>query len=84
MSTKDLARSDARQLLRVIRTRRSDINITEIQLVGIYPMSGNADAEVVKVTYAKSIINAPVNFPVAQAFAVPPAQSLDCINPAFQ
>jgi hypothetical protein len=74
---------DARAILRVIRTRRSDIDVTEIQLVGIYPMTGNANAVVVQAIYPKSILNAPVNFPPAQAFLVPPAQSLECINPAF-
>ena len=69
---------------RQLRTRRADINITDIVLVGEYPMTGNANAEVVKVTYDKAILNAPVNFPPATAFQVPPAQTLDCINPAFQ
>jgi hypothetical protein len=84
VSTKDQARADAKQILRTLRTRRTDINITDIVLVGTYPMTGNANAEVVRVTYDKAILNAPINFPPATAFQVPPAQTLDCINPAFQ
>jgi hypothetical protein len=84
ISTKDQARADAKQILRIIRQRRSDVNITDIVLVGTYPMTGNATAEVVRVTYDKAILNAPINFPPATAFQVPPAQTLDCINPAFQ
>jgi hypothetical protein len=84
VSTKEQARADAKQILRTLRTRRTDINITKIVLIGQYPMTGNASAEVVKVTYDKAILNAPINFAPATAFQVPPAQSLDCINPAFQ
>jgi hypothetical protein len=83
VSTKEVARSEARQILRVIRTRRSDITITDIQFVGVYPMSGNPNAVVVEVTYDETILDAPVTFPVAQAFQVPPAAALVCINPAF-
>ena len=71
-------------MLRTIRTRRNDINVTDIVLVGTYPMSGSTNAQVVRVTYNKTILDAPVNFPPAKAFQVPPAQTLDCINPAFQ
>ena len=74
ISTKDQARADAKQILRTLRTRRTDINITDIVLVGEFPMTGNPSAEVVKVTYDKAILNAPVNFPPATAFQVPPAQ----------
>jgi len=84
VSTKDQARADAKQILRTLRTRRTDINITDIVLVGQFPMTGNPSADVVKVTYDKAILNAPINFPPATAFQVPPAESLDCINPAFQ
>jgi hypothetical protein len=84
VSTKEQARADAKQILRTLRTRRADITITDIVLVGHFPMTGNPNADVVKVTYDKAILNAPINFAPATAFQVPPAQSLDCINPAFQ
>jgi hypothetical protein len=82
-STKDLARADAKAILQVVKGRRNFINITEIQLVGTYPMDGKNDVTVVQVTYPKSILNGAINFPPAQAFQVPPADTLTCINPAF-
>jgi hypothetical protein len=82
-STQDQARNDAKAILQVIRQRRTFLNITEVQLVGTYPIGGAADVAVVKVTYPKSILNSAVNFPPAQAFEVPPAETLTCINPAF-
>jgi hypothetical protein len=82
-STKDLARADAKAILQVVRGRRNFINITEVQLVGTYPMGGKNDVPVVQVTYPKTILNGAINFPSAQAFQVPPAETLTCINPAF-
>jgi hypothetical protein len=83
-STQDIARSNAKAILQVVKSRRNFINITEIQLVGTYPMDGKTDTPVVEVTYPKSILSGPINFPPAHAFDEPPAETLTCINPAFE
>jgi hypothetical protein len=84
ISTKDQAHVDAEEILKIVRQRRNSLNITSIQLIGTYPMGGTTDIAVVHVTYPRAILNAPITFPSAQAFKVPPAESLQCINPAFQ
>jgi hypothetical protein len=67
----------------VIRGRLRSLDITSVQLEGTYPITAGGDSTVVQVAYSLATVRNP-NFDPAKAFEVPPAQSLDCINPAFE
>ncbi len=81
-STRDVARFEARQILTVVKNRIARLNLPTVRLVGTYPLSGTTESKVVEVVYSKATATNPT-FDQAQAFVVPPAQTLVCLAPAF-
>ena len=53
-----------------------------MQLVGTYPIDGTTDDAVVQVLYAKSTVQAGIG-DYKKAFDAPPAEVVQCLNPAF-
>ena len=83
LSTRDLARYEAKQILVVTKSRLGHLDLDHVRLVGEYPLSSPADAPIVDVTYARATVQTP-KFAYPHAFEVPPAQTLTCIDPAFE
>jgi hypothetical protein len=83
-STSDEARYEARQILLVIKneTKPLKLRFNDVQLVGTYPITGATDVDVVQVLYAHATVLAPFA-DYQQAFDVPPAELVQCLNPAF-
>jgi hypothetical protein len=82
LTTKELARLEAKEIVVVTKSRLGHLDLDDLVLVGNYPLSSPADAKVVEVTYSKATVQAP-KFNYKTAFQVPPAESLTCIDPAF-
>jgi hypothetical protein len=82
LETSQLARYEAKQIVRVVRNRLDKLETDFVQLVGTYPIGGGSDVVVVRVVYSRSTVEDP-DFTFASAFDVPPAETLDCINAAF-
>jgi hypothetical protein len=85
LTTPQLARREARNILNVIRTeiQQGRLNVAGVQLVGTYPIQGpeEVDVDVVQVFYTNAdVIEV---WPYQQAFNAPPAQQVQCLNPAF-
>jgi hypothetical protein len=82
------ARTEARQILQVIRTdlRQHKIDATGVQLVGTYPITGpdGGDVDVVQVFYwGDELAEKPLPT-AAKVFVAPPAAEVQCLNPAFE
>jgi hypothetical protein len=56
------------------------LDVSGIQLVGTYPIEGGAEEDVVQARYSKSV-SIPANY--LKMFDVPPAEVVQCLNPAF-
>jgi hypothetical protein len=82
-TTQEEARYEARQILIVVRGQLKSLNITSVQVVGTYPITGHGESTVAEVTYSLATVQNP-NFAYQKAFDAPPAQSVDCLNPAFE
>ncbi len=53
-----------------------------MQLIGTYPIEATGDDDVVQVLYSKATVQG--NLPAYQKmFEVPPAEVVQCLNPAF-
>ncbi len=85
LTTAQLARREARIILNVLRTeiQQRRIDIEGVQLVGTYPIQGpdEGDVDVVQVFYTNADVTK--NWPDQQAFDAPPADQVQCLNPAF-
>ncbi|MFI5053197.1 MAG: hypothetical protein ACHQDE_02455 [Acidimicrobiia bacterium] len=56
--------------------------MTGLQLVGTYPIDPDGDSDVVQVLYSKATVQSGFA-DYKKAFVVPPAEILQCLNPAF-
>jgi hypothetical protein len=85
LTTAQLARREARNILNVISTdiKNGRLDVTGVQLVGTYPIQGaeDADVDVVQVFYTNTDVTD--TWPYQQAFGAPPADQVQCLNPAF-
>ena len=59
------------------------LDVPGVQLVGTYPIEGTADDDVVQVLYTKATVQAGIG-DYKKAFDVPPAEAVQCLNPAFE
>jgi hypothetical protein len=86
-TTQEQARYEAKQMLLSIKPQITTLklDITGIQLVGTYPLNDDGDADVVQALYSKATVQGlPGSMPdYKKAFVVPPAEVVQCLNPAF-
>jgi hypothetical protein len=88
-TTQEQARYEARRMLNSIRPQLASLHldVPGVQLVGTYPIDADGDTDVVQVLYAKATVQSlPTSLPAAEyrrAFDVPPAEIVQCLNPAF-
>ena len=84
-TTQEQARYEAKQILASIRPQLTTLklDVPGVQLVGTYPLDGTTDDTVVQVLYAKSTVQAGIG-DYKKAFDVPPAEVVQCLNPAFE
>jgi hypothetical protein len=83
-TTQQQSRFEAKQLLQSIKPQIASLHldITGVQLVGTYPIEATGDDAVVQVLYSKATVQG--NLPAYQKmFDVPPAEVVQCLNPAF-
>ncbi|HEX5587272.1 MAG TPA: hypothetical protein VFZ17_08195 [Acidimicrobiia bacterium] len=83
-TTAQLARTEARKILNSLKNdiNQHKIDIAGVQLIGTYPVvADNSDVAVVQVFYTNADVLG--TWPAQQAFKVPPAADLQCLNPAF-
>jgi hypothetical protein len=84
-NTQQQARFEAKQLLQSIKPQIAQLHldIPAVQLVGTYPIEGTGEDVVVQALYSKSTVLG--NLPAyTKMFEVPPAEVVQCLNPAFQ
>lgn len=83
-TTQEQARYEAKQILASIRPQLTTLklDVPGVQLVGTYPLDGTTDDTVVQVLYAKSTVQAGIG-DYKKAFDAPPAEVVQCLNPAF-
>jgi hypothetical protein len=84
-TTQQQARFEAKQLLQSIKPQIASLHldIPGVQLVGTYPIEGTGDDAVVQVLYSKATVQG--NLPAyTKMFEVPPAEVVQCLNPAFE
>ncbi len=83
-TTSQQSRYDAKQILATIKAQINalKLNFTDVQLIGTYPITGAGDDDVVQVLYSHQTATSP-NFNYKKAFDVPPAELVQCLNPAF-
>jgi hypothetical protein len=84
-TTKEEARYEARQILLTVRNQLAPLklNISGLQLVGTYPIDTHGESDVVQVLYSKTTVRSGFT-DYTKAFEVPPAQLVQCLNPAFK
>jgi outer membrane biosynthesis protein TonB len=84
-TTQEQARYEAQQILATVKkqVKRQNLNVTGVQLVGTFPIEGTAESTVVQVLYSKATITAGIS-DYLKAFEVPPAEAVQCLNPAFE
>lgn len=84
-TTPQEARQEAKEILQSIKPQIASLHleITGVQLVGTYPIEGAGDDAVVQVLYSKATVQG--NLPsYLKMFDVPPAEVVQCLNPAFE
>jgi hypothetical protein len=86
-TTQQQARFEAKQLLQSIKPQIASLHleIPGVQLVGTYPIegAGAGDDAVVQVLYSKATVQG--NLPAyTKMFEAPPAEVVQCLNPAFE
>ena len=83
-TTQEQARFEAKQILASIRPQISTLklDVPAVQLVGSYPIDGTIDDTVVQSLYSKATVLAGIG-DYKKAFIVPPAEAVQCLNPAF-
>jgi hypothetical protein len=83
-TTQQQARFEAKQLLQSIKQQITTLklDIPAVQLVGTYSIEGTGEDDVVQVLYTKATVQG--NLPgYTKMFEVPPAEVVQCLNPAF-
>jgi hypothetical protein len=58
------------------------LEVPGVQLVGTYALEGTTESSVVQVLYSKATVQSGIG-DYKKAFDVPPAEALQCLNPAF-
>jgi hypothetical protein len=84
-TTQQQARQEAKELLQSIKPQIASLklDIPGVQLIGTYPIEGAGDDDVVQVLYSKATVQG--NLPsYLKMFDVPPAEVVQCLNPAFE
>jgi hypothetical protein len=83
-TTQEQARFEAKQILASIKPQLTSLklDVPGVQLVGTYPLQGAGDDTVVQVLYTKATVQAGIG-DYRKAFVVPPAEAVQCLNPAF-
>ena len=83
-TTPEQARFEAKQILASIKPQLTSLklDVPGVQLVGTYPIEGDAESTVVQVLYSKATVQAGIG-DYKKAFDVPPAEAVQCLNPAF-
>jgi hypothetical protein len=83
-TTPEQARFEAKQMLASIRGQLTSLklDVPGVQLVGTYPIEGTTDSNVVQVLYSKATVQAGIG-DYKKAFDAPPAEVVQCLNPAF-
>jgi len=84
-TTPQESRQEAKEILQSIKPQINGLHldITGVQLVGTYPIEGASDDDVVQVLYSKATVLG--NLPsYLKMFDVPPAEVVQCLNPAFE
>jgi hypothetical protein len=83
-TTQQQARYEAKQLLQSIRPQITSLklDIKGVQLIGTYPIEGTGEDDVVQALYAKSTVQGSLPG-YLKIFDVPPAEVVQCLNPAF-
>jgi hypothetical protein len=84
-TTPEQARLEAKQILASIKAQLTSLklDVPGVQLVGTYPIEGTDDVTVVQVLYSKATVQAGIP-DSKKAFDVPPAEAVQCLNPAFE
>ena len=84
-TTQQEARLEAKQLLQSIKPQIGSLklDIPGVQLVGTYPIEGAGDDDVVQVLYSKATVLGQLPS-FTKMFDVPPAEVVQCLNPAFE
>jgi hypothetical protein len=84
-TTQEQARYEAKQILASIRPQLTSLklDVPGVQLVGTYPLDGTTDDDVVQALYTKATVQAGIG-EYKKAFNVPPAEAVQCLNPAFE
>jgi hypothetical protein len=84
-TTQEQARYEAKQMLASIRSQISTLklDIPGVQLIGTYPIEGGSDDDVVQVLYTKATVQGSLP-EYKKMFDVPPAEVVQCLNPAFE
>lgn len=83
-TTQQEARQEAKEILQSIKPQIASLHldIPGVQLVGTYPIETAGDDAVVQVLYSKATVQG--NLPgYLKMFDVPPAEVVQCLNPAF-
>jgi hypothetical protein len=83
-TTPEQARFEAKQMLASIKGQLTSLklDVPGVQLIGTYPIEGTSDSTVVQVRYSKATVQAGIG-DYKKAFDVPPAEAVQCLNPAF-
>ena len=84
-TTQQEARQEAKEILQSIKPQIASLHldIPGVQLVGTYPIEAAGDDDVVQVLYSKATVQG--NLPsYLKMFDVPPAEVVQCLNPAFE
>jgi hypothetical protein len=83
-TTPEQARFEAKQMLSSIRGQLTSLklDVPGVQLVGTYPIEGTTESTVVQVLYSKATVQAGIG-DYKKAFDAPPAEVVQCLNPAF-
>jgi hypothetical protein len=84
-TTQEEARYEARQILLRVRNQLAPLklNTTGLQLVGTYPIDTHGESDVVQVLYSNATVRSAFA-DYTKAFTVPPAELVQCLNPAFK
>ena len=83
-TTPEESRFEAKEILQSIKPQLTSLklDVTGVQLIGTYPIEGAGEDAVVQVLYAKSTVQGTLPA-YKKMFDVPPAEVLQCLNPAF-
>jgi hypothetical protein len=83
-NTSQESRYEARQILLTVKSQLNalKLDITGLQLVGTYPIDADGESDVVQVLYSKATVKSGFA-DYTKAFDVPPAEVVQCLNPAF-